>query len=480
MRERRCGIKTRPQSIIVLSMLIAACDFPRPADVGDARGNDDTGPAANACCVTPDECSRIGSNAPKPCSLGVCVHNECTTANASCDGDEDCSGDTRFCVAETCSVCRTSATCPVSSPVCDETSHSCRACAKDQECDSGACDLAVGACVDPGAILYASPAGTSADACTRLAPCSLSHAASLVDTAHQYIVLLPGIHTSGASFNSKSAIIVGDAATIDLTSSDIEVFNSSPGIVAVRFRNFSVVATNQFLGIFGTRNAINCGLKTELTIDNIDMTIGTGGGGAGITAIGSQGTVTIRNSTISHGNVSVSGELLIDRSTFLDASLLISSSGTPIEISNSIFVAGPNGLGIFITQNAADNLNGGLILNNTIIGSQIGCSGATSKHFESNIFYNSTFFIDSDKINCNYDYNLIFPSFDLGGTGNKTGDPSFADLAGNDYHLRLGSPAIGTANPNRAPPFGHDRDGVDRPQGAGVDVGAFEYVSSVR
>jgi hypothetical protein len=64
-----------------------------------------------------------------------------------------------------------------------------------------------------------------ADACTRNAPCSLNRAASLVDAGHQYIVLLSGIHPSGAIFDNKTAIIAGSSATLDLRSSIIQISN---------------------------------------------------------------------------------------------------------------------------------------------------------------------------------------------------------------------------------------------------------------
>jgi hypothetical protein len=51
-------------------------------------------------------------------------------------------------------------------------------------------------------------------------------------------------------------------------------------------------------------------------------------------------------------------------------------------------------------------------------------------------------------------------------------DPAFADVGAGDYHLEPSSPALDAGAAERAPD--HDFDGVGRPQGAGIDLGAFE------
>ena len=58
--------------------------------------------------------------------------------------------------------------------------------------------------------------------------------------------------------------------------------------------------------------------------------------------------------------------------------------------------------------------------------------------------------------------------------GNISGDPMFVDPDNNDFHLLPGSPAIdaGVALPGVT----DDMDGVPRPQGAGFDIGPYEYV----
>ncbi len=55
------------------------------------------------------------------------------------------------------------------------------------------------------------------------------------------------------------------------------------------------------------------------------------------------------------------------------------------------------------------------------------------------------------------------------------GDPLFADAAGGDFRVGQASPAIDQGSSIEAP--GDDYDGSPRPQGVGIDIGAFESPS---
>lgn len=75
------------------------------------------------------------------------------------------------------------------------------------------------------------------------------------------------------------------------------------------------------------------------------------------------------------------------------------------------------------------------------------------------------------------DHNLIDGPSEMWGEDNVEGDPGFVDSSNGDFRLREGSPAIDAGTSNSAPGF--DYAGKPRPQGAGFDIGAYEYFVQV-
>ena len=129
---------------------------------------------------------------------------------------------------------------------------------------------------------------------------------------------------------------------------------------------------------------------------------------------------------------------------------------------------------------------------------------------DSNTFYNCVFYrgetlinversnFDNAMINCivveyqrlKEEWNGYRLDFDFGycdfysngfpppaGIAVRTDDPLFVDTASLDFHLQRESPCIDAGTEVGAPRF--DFDGVARPQGKGVDIGAFEYPTPV-
>lgn len=77
------------------------------------------------------------------------------------------------------------------------------------------------------------------------------------------------------------------------------------------------------------------------------------------------------------------------------------------------------------------------------------------------------------------DHNLIgawhgYPD-EVCGTDCQVGDPRWVNPSAGDFHLQAGSPAIDRGSATDAPAV--DFEGTSRPQGHGVDIGAFEYRS---
>lgn len=74
------------------------------------------------------------------------------------------------------------------------------------------------------------------------------------------------------------------------------------------------------------------------------------------------------------------------------------------------------------------------------------------------------------------EHNLIDGSTQIYGDDAIIGDPRFVNPSGADFHLKEDSPAIDNGSAVDAP--GDDFDGNPRAQGAGYDIGAFEFMET--
>ena len=95
---------------------------------------------------------------------------------------------------------------------------------------------------------------------------------------------------------------------------------------------------------------------------------------------------------------------------------------------------------------------------------------------ENNIFSQNTVsvqLLSGSESQFTVDHNLFYGSGGTYGTNLVIGDPKFVNPTGADFHLQSGSPAIDAGSPLNAPDS--DFDGNARPQGAGYDIGAYEY-----
>jgi hypothetical protein len=132
-----------------------------------------------------------------------------------------------------------------------------------------------------------------------------------------------------------------------------------------------------------------------------------------------------------------------------------------IDIVNNTVVECPIGIlvggGDYVhTSGPADYVN---VLNNIVVNSKMGIDeqGQTGTH---NVYANNLLF--GNTTNWGLSNGLV-------GTSTVLADPRFTSLAGADYHLLAGSPAINAGTTTRAPAY--DFDGRMRSQ---PDIGAFE------
>jgi hypothetical protein len=111
-------------------------------------------------------------------------------------------------------------------------------------------------------------------------------------------------------------------------------------------------------------------------------------------------------------------------------------------------------------------------------------------HLRNNIAYQlaGEIYIDGSTSQITGDKNLWFGvgSGPAQTTNNINADPVFTNRTIGDYHILTGSPAINTGlvivpsnpfEPNPGPTIDTDKDGVLRAQGAGYDLGAYEFFS---
>lgn len=167
---------------------------------------------------------------------------------------------------------------------------------------------------------------------------------------------------------------------------------------------------------------------------------------------------------------------------------------------NLVFDHHSSGISMYRIDGGTGSRNN-LVVNNTIVVAADGrwainiSNGSTGNRLFNNILYTHHSFRGAITIDASSrsgfasDYNSVMDRFSIDGGSSRIGLSSWRALGydahsfvaapddhfvapGSDFQLRADSPALDSGTADVAPPV--DVDGVTRPQGAGIDVGAYE------
>jgi len=263
-------------------------------------------------------------------------------------------------------------------------------------------------------------------------------------------------------------------AAITITNSSVSA-NSGPG------------AYSNGGGIFVSASSSTC--SVDLTSNSIvnNFSFGYGGGIYISNGSGSTLNLTLNKNRISGNNIW----------SYYGGGLFLSNSGTVTAVMvNNVIVTNTAtnatincGGGVHIANSGSLNLNS---INNTISGNLAddggggiyvsSSSGSAQLSFLNDIIYGNSGNPGSDIWNYWSSASITISHSDLGAVfggytdlgGNISADPLFRNPSAGDYHLTAGSPCIDKGTSSGAPP--DDIEGTPRPQGGGVDMGAYEYV----
>ncbi|HNA58670.1 MAG TPA: choice-of-anchor Q domain-containing protein, partial [Chitinophagales bacterium] len=344
--------------------------------------------------------------------------------------------------------------------------------------------------------IYVSPIGSDTNYCTSpTSPCLTINTGVKKAYNGDIVKVASGIYT--ATIEPEVVLI---HSNITLSGGWNNTFNAqtSTSIINGQGKRRGVTIQSGIVAIdrFTIINGLNSGLVNlgdTLSINNSVIKNNSGDQGGGIYNL--NGSVTIISSIISNnkaliggGIFSSAGSVTINESSITKNESIYDGSGIAgkdVFINNATVSSNIGGKAIYI-------LNGSIKLNNTTIGfnESYGLFVSGNATLQNTIIANNG--LDEDCLIysgsiTSLGYNIIGNGTGCGITpkaGDKIGTSNSpinagisANITGIEYHVLLpGSPAIDAGNP--ATCLMTDQRGMNRPQGAQCDIGAYEYVSN--
>ncbi len=365
-----------------------------------------------------------------------------------CTSNDDCSEPAAICDLEgsrTCVQClapdQTSA-CGATMPVCGD-DHACRGCSAHRECPASDVCLPDGRCAEPAEVAYVQAGGTGAQPCARGAPCgTLQEGVTAINASRPYVKIsgtgtLAGNATT--TIDGKAVTVLADpGAKLDRTGDGVilEVRNTGAD---VRIYDLEITGASGGTGDVGI--SIVAGGMPKLALTRVKVTNNIGGG------------ISMMNGTF----------VIVGNVFFGNGSL----TGTV------------GGISISTTQNAANRLEFNSFNKNAAtdgFAPAIQCTVGGTFTARNNIMSDNGTLTNLDQVggNCMHAYSIARPGTLPPGTGNSNVDPLFVNTTTGDLHVRVGSPALGAADPNSNLTGLAERDIDGDARTAPADIGADE------
>ena len=234
---------------------------------------------------------------------------------------------------------------------------------------------------------------------------------------------------------------------------------------------------------------IYCSGSADATITESTIDGNTAGSGAGVACLGSAAKLEANEIAVnqaSHYGGGVYWDTTagrVDSNTFVGnnavqygGGICASSTASPLPVVNNVLAANTAAT----AGGAIFDYNCGVVATNNTITGNMAVTGGAVRHSTGTTptITNCIIWKNGDDLsNCSATYSDLSTGTIVPGDGNIKQDPLFADAAHGDFQLSLGSPCLDAATDTVAPDV--DKVGNSRPQGIGLDMGAYELSAYV-
>jgi hypothetical protein len=347
--------------------------------------------------------------------------------------------------------------------------------------------------------LYVATAGSTDGTCTQSIPCkTIQQAIDAASGARHWIEIAAGTYPEALTISGKAIELIG--AGQDMT--DVAPATGNEAVITISNAPSAGIHNMKVRGAFGSNAyGVYCmagvvpltvtdatiaddasdGVKlceTTLVRSTISGCMGDGISGGLATDVEEStiagnmgeavklqgGKLTLVRSKI---DSNMGGGIDLTLSAFDIENSIITRNGGPTTPVGGVSVSdppsgGPNAIRFStISANQAQ-----------LAGVGVSCAVPGTITFDDDIIWNNIVVSGEAQVagnGCAYTYSLIGPQAN---GQNLNMDPQFVDPQGDDFHIRVVSPAVDVGDATAAPTA--DYDGDTRPQGAGFDIGADE------